>query len=194
MGRFAEVYCPSHSKPRAVQVSWNLEGNGLFNIRSLYQAIAASPTPKPLVQLWTIRLPLKISIFMWQWIRRRLPLGVEVLKRNGPGDGFCPLCDTEEDSNHIFFFSCDTAQFFWSCFREVLGGGWCYSNFPDIYEEFQASAHSSRHIRWLAIGVLAWTLWTIHNKLVIECAPLRWLSDTIYKLRGFLQPWNPRPD
>ena len=95
-----------------------------------------------------------------------------MLKRNGPGDGMCPLCGTLEDSNHIFF-SCVSAQFLWSCLSESVSGRWCNTNFPDLFAEVQASPQSSRHIRWLAIGVLAWTLWMVHNKLVIQRVPLR---------------------
>ena len=108
----------------------------------------------------------KIRIFLWQWIRGRLPTGVEVLKRHGPGDGMCPLCATVEDANHIFF-TCASAQFLWSYFRAVLGGGWCNSNFLNLFEELLASAIGTHHIMWLVNGRLAWTLWTIHNKLVI---------------------------
>ena len=43
-----------------------------------------------------------------------------------------------EDSNHIFF-SCVSAQFVWSCFREVVGGNWCHTNFPDLFAELQNS-------------------------------------------------------
>lgn len=75
-------------------VSWRLETSGHFSTKSLYQAIAPSTAPEPFSLIWDIRLPLKIRIFLWQWIRGRLPFGVEVLKRNGPGDGICPLCDT----------------------------------------------------------------------------------------------------
>jgi hypothetical protein len=103
------------------RISWHLEMMGRFSTKSLYQAIAASPGPEPMALIWAIRLPLKIRIFLWQWIRGRVPSGVEVLKRSGPGDGTCPLCGTEEDSNHIFF-TCVSAQFLWSCFREVVGG------------------------------------------------------------------------
>ena len=127
---------------------------------------------------------------MWQWIRGRIPSGVEVRKRNGPGTGLCPLCATPEDSNHIFF-SCVSVQFVWRCFREVVGGNWCHTNFPDLFAELQNSPLPSRHIRWLEIGVIAWTLWTIRNKLVIQRAPLRWATDAIFKLSGFLQLWRP---
>ena len=127
---------------------------------------------------------------MWQWIRGRIPSGVEVRKRNGPGSGLCPLCGTPEDSNHIFF-SCVSAQFMWSCFREAVGGDWCHTNFPDLFAELQNSPLPSRHIRWLEIGVLAWTLWTIRNKLVIQRIPLRRANDALFKLSGYLQLWQP---
>ena len=88
--------------------------------------------------MWSIRLPLKIRIFMWQWIRGRIPSGVEVRKRNGPGTGLCPLYGVPKDSNHIFF-SCVSAQFLWSCFREAVSGNWCHTNFPDLFAKLQNS-------------------------------------------------------
>uniref|UniRef100_A0A452ZLN6 Reverse transcriptase zinc-binding domain-containing protein n=1 Tax=Aegilops tauschii subsp. strangulata TaxID=200361 RepID=A0A452ZLN6_AEGTS len=69
---------------------WRLEPSSQFSTKSLYLAIAPSLCHEALSSIWEIRLPLKIRIFLWQWIRGRLPSGVEVLKRNGPGDGRCP--------------------------------------------------------------------------------------------------------
>uniref|UniRef100_A0A453CBJ1 Reverse transcriptase zinc-binding domain-containing protein n=2 Tax=Aegilops tauschii subsp. strangulata TaxID=200361 RepID=A0A453CBJ1_AEGTS len=172
------------------RLSWRLEPSGRFSTQSLYRAIAPSPSPAIFEYIWTIRLPLKIRIFMWQWIRGRLPSGVEVIKHHGPGDGLCPLCGTEETLNHIFF-SCVSAQFLWGCLREVIGGVWCNTNFPDLLAEIQATPISGRHIRWLLIGVLAWTIWTVRNKLVIQRAPLRRATDAVFKLCGYLQLWRP---
>uniref|UniRef100_A0A453KCF3 Reverse transcriptase zinc-binding domain-containing protein n=1 Tax=Aegilops tauschii subsp. strangulata TaxID=200361 RepID=A0A453KCF3_AEGTS len=80
---------PDLSQPHD-RLSWCLEPSGCFSTKSLYRAIAPSPSPAVFEYIWTIRLPLKIRIFMWQWIRGRLPSGVEVIKRRGPGDGICP--------------------------------------------------------------------------------------------------------
>lgn len=71
-----------------------------------------------------------------------------------------------------------------------MGGSWCNTNFPDLFEELQASVLRLHRIRWLGIGVLAWTLWTIRNRLVIQRAPLRQPSDAIYKMCGYLQLWR----
>ena len=113
---------------------WRLEPSGQFSTRSLYQAIVPLLGHEAFTTIWEIRLPLKIRIFLWQWIRGRLPSGVDVLKRNGPDDGRCPLCGPEEDSNHIFF-TCVSAQFLWSCFHEIVGGSWDHNNFPALYAE-----------------------------------------------------------
>lgn len=52
------------------------------------------------------------------------------------------------------------------------------------------SALRLRRISWLGIGVLAWTLWTIRNRLVIQRSLLRHPSDAIYKMCGYLQLWR----
>ncbi|KAI5012533.1 hypothetical protein ZWY2020_024799 [Hordeum vulgare] len=172
------------------RMSLRLEPSGRFSSRSLYQAIAPSTVPEALTAMWAIRLPLKIRIFLWQWIRGRVPSGAEVVKHNGRGDGICPLCDMMEDSNHIFF-TCVIAQFLWSCFRDAVGGHWCHTNVPDLFTEIQSVPSSARHIRWLTIGVLMWTLWTVRNKLVIQRLPLRCATNAIFQICGFLQLWRP---
>ena len=115
-------------------VTWHLESSGSFSTKSLYRAILPAPGPHELTVLWEIKLPLKIRIFMWQWVRGRLPLGTEVQKRNGPDDGLYPLCGIPEDSNHIFLW-CPAVRFLWSGFRDVVGGTWCHDNLPDLFRE-----------------------------------------------------------
>ncbi|KAE8811162.1 putative TdLSC37 protein [Hordeum vulgare] len=64
-------------------------------------------------------------------------------------------------------------------------------NAPDMFAEIQSVPLSAQDIRWLTIGMLTWTLWTIRNKLVIERVPLRRASDAVFKMCGFLQLWRP---
>ena len=125
--------------------------------RSLYQAVFPIPGPVELSVLWEIKLPLKIRIFLWQWVRGRLPSGTEVRKRNGPGDGLWPIFLVPEDCNHIFF-QCPVAQFLWSCLREVVGGNWCHDNLPDLFGEVLRLPGASRPPTWVALGTLTWTL------------------------------------
>ena len=84
-----------------------------------------------------------------------------------------------------------SAQFLWSCFREIVGGSWDHNNFPALFAELQANPPTLRHIRWLTIGVLAWMLWTVRNKLVIQRIPFRRATDALFKWSGYLQLWRP---
>ena len=68
----------------------------------------------------------------------------------------------------------------------LVCGHWCNYNFPDLFAEIQASPQRDRHIRWLGIGVLAWTLWKVSNRLVIMHVPLRRATGTVFKMCGYL--------
>ena len=78
-------------------------------------------------------MPLKIKIFTWQLLRDRLPSGVEVVKRFGPGDGTCPLCAVPESGTHILF-SCPAARFLWSFLAEALGSEWQAQDLAEFLE------------------------------------------------------------
>lgn len=111
--------------------SWMLEPSDKFSTKSLYNRLAAGRGLAELSELWKVRLPPHIRIFLWQLIRGRLPSGDQVLKRSGPGDWRCPLCEVEEDMYHIFF-TCASAQFLWSYLREVWVNWWRPANFPGV--------------------------------------------------------------
>lgn len=64
------------------------------------------PCPMLAILAWTtpllkVPLPRKIKIFVWQLLRDRLPSRKEVVKRNGSGNGLCPLCGVLEIATHI---------------------------------------------------------------------------------------------
>ncbi|KAE8777454.1 abc transporter g family member 37 [Hordeum vulgare] len=144
----------------ADRMSWRLEPSDRFSSRSLYWVKMGMGRPGPGLGPGPVAS------------RGRIPSEVEVLNRNGPGDGICPLRDVMEDSNHIFF-TCVTVQFLRSCFCNTIDGHWCRTNVPDLFVKIQFIPSSARHIRWLTIGVLTWTLWTVRNKLVIQRVSLR---------------------
>ena len=68
-------------------------------------------------------MPMKIKIFVWQILRAGLPLGVEVARCLGPGNGLCRLCVVPESGTHILF-ACPAARFLWSFAAEALGPEW----------------------------------------------------------------------
>ena len=135
-------------------------------------------------------MPLKIRIFTWQLLRNRLPSGVEVAKRLGPGDGLCPLCGVPETVTHILF-SCSAARFVWNFIAEALGPEWQAHDLVGFIEVQANRAGRRRRLFWLLFAAMTWTLWNIRNKMVIEHVFIRQASDSVFKLLAFLQEWNP---
>ncbi|KAK1618982.1 hypothetical protein QYE76_024499 [Lolium multiflorum] len=92
-------------------------------------------------------------------LRDRLPSGVEVAKRHGPGDGLCPLCAVPETTTHIMF-SCPAARFLWSFLQEALGPEWQASVLGEFIEAHANNTGRRRRLFWLVFAALTWTLWT----------------------------------
>lgn len=112
---------------------WKLEPSGQSSTRCMYKALhLGGAAPFQAMDIWKASIPTKIKIFLWQLVRDRLPTGVEVQKRHGPGDRCCPLCDMPEDANHIFF-KCVLAQFLWGCVRDFTGCSWAPASFADFH-------------------------------------------------------------
>ena len=105
-------------------------------------------------------MPLKTKIFVWQMLRDRLPSGVEVTKRHGPGDGLCPLCAVPETGTHIMF-SCPAARFLWSFVHEALGSEWQALDLGEFLEVNANRTGRRRGLFWLVFAAMTWTLWTI---------------------------------
>jgi hypothetical protein len=61
---------------------------------------------------------MKIRVFLWQVIHDHLPTREQILIRQGPTSGLCPLCDVVESVDHLLF-TCPVAAFLWTLVRNV---------------------------------------------------------------------------
>lgn len=131
------------------------------------------------MQFWTHQLPLNIRMFLWELVSGHFPRASRLWSATNRVRAGA-FYDVDEDSNHIFF-TCVTALFLWSSIREVVGCRGCPTNFSELYEILWTSFG-----QWVGFNVLAWTLWTIHNKLVIEHISILWCpTDAINYICGF---------
>uniref|UniRef100_A0ACD5YRR4 Uncharacterized protein n=1 Tax=Avena sativa TaxID=4498 RepID=A0ACD5YRR4_AVESA len=123
-------------------------------------------------------------------LRDRLPSGVEVAKRHGPGTGFCPLCGTPETCSHIMF-SCLAARALWSFVQEALGPAWQARELGEFLQTQANRAGGGRRLFWLVFAGISWTLWNVRNKMVIEKTFPSRVTDPVFSFLGFLQQWSP---
>ena len=94
---------------------------------------------------------MKIRVFLWQLVRKRLPTNGNIHSRHGPSTGNCALCGEFEDEDHIFF-SCHLAKFMWSAVRELLSCTWNPRCFADIYRLLQGV--QARRSEYYGLAVL----------------------------------------
>ncbi|KAE8797566.1 hypothetical protein D1007_27219 [Hordeum vulgare] len=181
-----QVSVPFPTSSDRDSVAWSLSPSGEFSVSSAYLALCRVSVLPWLSPLWEAPLPVKIKIFVWQLLRDRLPLGTEVLKHHGPGNGLCPLCHVPETGTHIIF-SCVADQALWGFVHETLGPEWEAHNLTEFLQIRANQAGRKRRLFWLIFAALTWTLWTTRNKMVIERVFQRLASDSFFKFLAFLQ-------
>jgi hypothetical protein len=170
-------------------IRWALEPSGEFSVRSLYLRLCQGTPRKHYGVLWRIAVPLKIRIFLWQLVRKRLPSNDNIRRRRGPSSGRCALCGEMEDTNHIFF-TCVLAKFLWSAVRELLHCTWNPTCLADVYRLVQPCRGQTKRVYWISCAALCWTLWNIRNKFSIEGRFPSQPADCIYKMSLYLQVWK----
>jgi hypothetical protein len=83
--------------------SWNLHQHGQYTIHSLYLALINNGVANNMhKQLWRVKVPLKIKIFM-RYMRKEVVLTKDDLaKRNWDGSKQCSFCLHDETIQHFF--------------------------------------------------------------------------------------------
>lgn len=77
---------------------WPHSPSGKFLIKSLYGKLVQGHRTNRFLGVWRARIPLKIKIFLWQDIRKRLPASDQILKQHGNVSAACSLCGETENT------------------------------------------------------------------------------------------------
>ena len=65
-------------------------------------------------QVWKLKIPSKVSHFIWRLIQERLPTKVNMRRRNVElNDILCPFCRLNEEEVSHLFFNCDRILPLW---------------------------------------------------------------------------------
>ncbi len=96
-------------------IGWRWGNRSSFTVSSAYRfLIFDGINDTKITQLWKLRVPLKIKIFLWLGARNRIPLA-ELLKRRGwIGPTICSLCRQDDESSEHLFFGCNFARGVWA--------------------------------------------------------------------------------
>jgi hypothetical protein len=85
--------------------TWNLHQNGQYTVYSLYLARINNGMANINKQLWHVKIPLKIKIFMWYMKKEVILMKDNLAKQNWGGSKQCSFGPHYETIHHLFFDS-----------------------------------------------------------------------------------------
>ena len=98
---------------------WNLQKNGAFTVNSMYRHLVNNGL-KVMQEIWHMKIPLKIKIFMWYLKRGVILTKDNLARRNWNGNKACCFCSKHETIQHLFV-ECHYAKFLWRAIHFVFG-------------------------------------------------------------------------
>jgi hypothetical protein len=98
---------------------WSLNASGTFTVKSMDAALINNGV-RVSQEIWQIKIPMKIKIFLW-YLKKGVVLTKDnLLRRHWTGDKHCCFCHLPETINHLFF-DCVYAKFLWRAIHILFG-------------------------------------------------------------------------
>ena len=135
--------------------------------------------------IWRSRIPLKIRVFLWLLLRRRL-MTRSLRQRCDPhSSAECVLCRSDlEDCNHLFV-GCPLAQAVWTRTRGVRA----QMSSMEVLWRSMADGPYRRGAEWHLIFATLWTIWNHRNEVVFRGRTPS-AEAVLHEARGLVSLWN----
>ena len=85
------------------QFCWLLTRSGEFTVKSMYIDVINSSAILSSKDVWKVKVPLKIKVFMWFVHKQVILTKDNLVKCNWTGSTRCSFCDRDETIKHLFF-------------------------------------------------------------------------------------------
>jgi hypothetical protein len=109
-----------HLTDKLDNFKWSLNSNSWFPVNSMYQAFLDRNVVPNNSYLWTIKIPLKIKVFLWLLYREAILIKDNLVKRNWCGNVICCFYNSIETIQHLFF-DCAPVKFIWRVIQLTFG-------------------------------------------------------------------------
>ena len=122
--------------------------------------------------IWCVKVPLKISTFVWKLMLDRLPTMLSLFNRGISSLNLCPFCNEESESTTHLFLLCPLTRACWhgsnlavhsSDFTSITVQQWLTSL---LLRHKKKEAHSTEYLQ--AVFTYLWSIWTYRNRVVHE--------------------------
>ena len=171
---------------------WKGPKSDIFSVKEIRMILCQDSQLSDLYRFrWTSWVPLKCNLLAWRAEMNRLPVKLELLRRNIQiGNSTCPMCNWQEESVEHLFTGCSVAHEVW-----LAIGNWCgvghilVFSVRDILEAFRKASDGKKGkkiVRGIFI-IASWCLWIarnekiFHNKEVVS----RFIISNVKRLSFF---------
>lgn len=175
---------PGHDEFR-----WNLHANGVSSVKSMYQALIHSDVPIDSNNLWKLKVPLKIKIFLWFSLQGVILTKDNMLKRNWKGNSKCVFCHEDETIAHLFFH-CRVSRSVWSMVQ-IASNLFSPRDATHMFGSWLRGVHK-RLRALLMVGTVAscWAIWLCRNDIVFNRKNLTSPMQVLYSCTHWLRTWS----
>lgn len=86
-------------------IKWNLNNKRSFSVQSVYKNLVNQLGMPLNKDVWKLKLPIKVKVFIWFFLKGVILTKDNLIKRNWRGDENCCFCNTNETIQHIFLIA-----------------------------------------------------------------------------------------
>lgn len=127
-----------------------------FSTSSAYCSLRERDAISLFRQISRVSLPLEMNNFLWQMIRGRLPIGMEISEKyEPPSNGRFSLYGTQEDVDHISFGG-HLARSCGVCMHQMLNCDMSPTNFASFFAILQSRLSPSYRTIWICFTAQSW--------------------------------------
>jgi hypothetical protein len=166
---------------------WSLQASGNFTVKSMYAALISNGI-RVSQDIWQIKVPSKIKIFLWYLKKGVILTKDNLARRNWHGDLKCAFCHQPESIQHLFF-DCYIAKFLWRAVH-ILFGISTPSNLVELFQQWSKGGNKKQNTLLLTTAAaLFWTVWLTRNELVFDNYGPKSFLQVLFRGTHWLRQW-----
>ncbi|XP_020110397.1 uncharacterized protein LOC109725566 [Ananas comosus] len=171
---------------RSDSIRWRWTSDQLFTVKSLYQLITDAGLRVSMNQhIWNLKIPVKIKVFIWLLLRKRLPTADILLIRGMHVNQNCAFCAILTESCDHIFNDCVYVRFL---LLNIGGSDTTDVSTGDVRDHWAETteilADSSRKQGLILLAATWWVIWTDRNNSVFRGNPpnVTWSLERVKQL------------
>ncbi|XP_028216728.1 uncharacterized protein LOC114398781 [Glycine soja] len=176
---------------------WAAEPSGCYSTKSAYKAIhhvtVEDGQDGKFKELWKLRVPLKVAIFMWRLIQDKLPTKVNLKKKRVELQEYlCPFCRLVEETCHLFFHCSKISPLWWESQSWVnMMGVFPYNPDQHFIQHICGASAGLQGKRWQWWWfALTYSIWKHRNNIIFSNAAFddqKLMEDAVFMLWSWLR-------